>query len=164
MERDQAVRLTQNLLKKMVENNGSDLFITADFPPAIKIDGTPWFDGEASCVLLGNVGKITGGIPAFDDARPDDGWLEVGVATAAGAMQWARTLGRMAVGRSEKSPFVRITRARKVRITLASPTMYELDGGARDLVTKVKAKVVPGALTVCVPEDREPAAAPKLPA
>src|SRR6186713_286385 len=40
MERDQAVRLTQNLLKKMVENNGSDLFITADFPPAIKIDGT----------------------------------------------------------------------------------------------------------------------------
>src|SRR5262252_2736737 len=40
MERDQAVRLTQNLLKKMVENNGSDLFITAEFPPAIKIDGT----------------------------------------------------------------------------------------------------------------------------
>jgi len=39
MERDQAVRLTQNLLRKMVENNGSDLFITADFPPAIKIDG-----------------------------------------------------------------------------------------------------------------------------
>ncbi len=39
MERDQAIRLTQNLLKKMVENNGSDLFLTADFPPAIKIDG-----------------------------------------------------------------------------------------------------------------------------
>jgi twitching motility protein PilU len=39
MERDQAVRLTQNLLRKMVENRGSDLFITAEFPPAIKIDG-----------------------------------------------------------------------------------------------------------------------------
>ncbi len=39
MERDQAIRLTQNLLRKMVENNGSDLFITAEFPPAIKIDG-----------------------------------------------------------------------------------------------------------------------------
>jgi len=39
MERDQAIRLTQNLLKKMVENKGSDLFITAAFPPAIKIDG-----------------------------------------------------------------------------------------------------------------------------
>ena len=40
MEREQAVRLTQNLLKKMVERNGSDLFITRGFPPAIKVDGT----------------------------------------------------------------------------------------------------------------------------
>ena len=40
MEREQAVRLTQNLLKKMVERNGSDLFITTGFPPAIKVDGT----------------------------------------------------------------------------------------------------------------------------
>lgn len=39
MERDQAIRLTQSLLKKMVESDGSDLFITADFPPAMKIDG-----------------------------------------------------------------------------------------------------------------------------
>lgn len=39
MERDQAVRLMQSLLRKMVENNGSDLFITTGFPPAIKIDG-----------------------------------------------------------------------------------------------------------------------------
>jgi twitching motility protein PilU len=39
MERDQAVRLTQNLLRKMVESKGSDLFITAEFPPAIKVDG-----------------------------------------------------------------------------------------------------------------------------
>ena len=39
MERDQATRLMQGLLKKMVEKNGSDLFITASFPPAIKIDG-----------------------------------------------------------------------------------------------------------------------------
>jgi twitching motility protein PilU len=40
MEREQAVRLTQNLLRKMVERNGSDLFLTCGFPPAIKVDGT----------------------------------------------------------------------------------------------------------------------------
>lgn len=40
MEREQAVRLTQNLLKKMVEKEGSDLFLTNGFPPAIKVDGT----------------------------------------------------------------------------------------------------------------------------
>jgi twitching motility protein PilU len=39
MEREQAVRLTQNLLKKMVEKDGSDLFLTTGFPPAIKVDG-----------------------------------------------------------------------------------------------------------------------------
>jgi twitching motility protein PilU len=40
MDREQAVRLTQNLLRKMVEREGSDLFLTAGFPPAIKVDGT----------------------------------------------------------------------------------------------------------------------------
>ena len=40
MEREQAVRLTQNLLRKMVEREGSDLFLTTGFPPAIKVDGT----------------------------------------------------------------------------------------------------------------------------
>ena len=39
MERDQATRMMQTLLKKLVAKNGSDLFITAGFPPAIKIDG-----------------------------------------------------------------------------------------------------------------------------
>ena len=39
MERDQAARLIMDLLKRMVTNNGSDLFITAGFPPALKVDG-----------------------------------------------------------------------------------------------------------------------------
>jgi len=39
MERDQATRMMQTLLKKLVAKNGSDLFVTAGFPPAIKIDG-----------------------------------------------------------------------------------------------------------------------------
>lgn len=40
MERDQGIRLTQNLLKKMVDLKGSDLFLTAGHPPSIKVDGT----------------------------------------------------------------------------------------------------------------------------
>ena len=46
MERDQATRLMQSLLKKLVAQNGSDLFITAGFPPAIKIDGEIHRAGE----------------------------------------------------------------------------------------------------------------------
>jgi diacylglycerol kinase family enzyme len=59
----------------------------------IRVDGRKWFDGKATCVLLGNVGTITGGIRAF-----------------------------------------------------------ELDGGARSTITRLKARVVPAAITVCVPE------------
>lgn len=39
MERDQASKFINDLLKLMMARKGSDLFITADFPPAIKIDG-----------------------------------------------------------------------------------------------------------------------------
>ena len=39
MERDQATTFITDLLKLMVTRGGSDLFITADFPPAIKVDG-----------------------------------------------------------------------------------------------------------------------------
>ena len=39
MERDQASKFINDLLKLMVARKGSDLFITADFPPAIKSDG-----------------------------------------------------------------------------------------------------------------------------
>ena len=39
MDRDQAIKLMQDLLRRVVEKKASDLFITAGFPPAIKVDG-----------------------------------------------------------------------------------------------------------------------------
>ncbi|MBL8302154.1 MAG: PilT/PilU family type 4a pilus ATPase [Ideonella sp.] len=39
MERDQASKFVNDLLRLMIGRNGSDLFLTADFPPAIKVDG-----------------------------------------------------------------------------------------------------------------------------
>ncbi len=39
MDREQAIRLMQDLLRRVVDRKGSDLFITSGFPPAIKIDG-----------------------------------------------------------------------------------------------------------------------------
>ena len=39
MERDQATRFTHDLLKLLLNKKGSDLLVTADFPPAFKIDG-----------------------------------------------------------------------------------------------------------------------------
>ncbi len=39
MEREQAIKFMRDILKLMVEKEGSDLFITVGFPPAIKIHG-----------------------------------------------------------------------------------------------------------------------------
>ncbi|HEY4854875.1 MAG TPA: diacylglycerol kinase family lipid kinase, partial [Streptosporangiaceae bacterium] len=52
---------------------------------------------------------------------------------------------------SEKSPFVEITRGKRFRIRFDRPFPYELDGGARPPVTKMRIKVHPASVTVCVP-------------
>ena len=85
---------------------------TASFEAKIKIDGTRWYKGPASCILVGNVGDLFGGIEVFADAQPDDGLLDVGVLTSDGPVQLARAVTRTALGSAEKSPFVRVTQAR----------------------------------------------------
>ncbi|HET9593922.1 MAG TPA: YegS/Rv2252/BmrU family lipid kinase [Solirubrobacterales bacterium] len=121
------------------------------FEAKIKIDGTPWYEGPASCILVGNVGELFGGIEVFADARPDDGVLDVGVLTSEGPVQLARAAARTAVGSAEKSPFVRVTQARKVRVKLDRKVRYELDGGDRKKVKSFKVDIEPEAITVCVP-------------
>ncbi|MGE5135024.1 MAG: diacylglycerol/lipid kinase family protein [Gemmatimonadota bacterium] len=117
----------------------------------IDVDGRRFFKGRVSCVLAGNVGRIIGGIEAFPGARPDDGLLELGVVTAGSAAQWARALARVAQGNPGKSPFVEVVRGRRFRLRFERPFPSELDGGARPAVRKMKIKVHPAAIRVCVP-------------
>ena len=121
------------------------------FDAEIRVDGSDWFEGRATCILLGNLGDVFGGVEVFPDARPDDGLLELGVVTAEGLMQWTRTLVRTAVGDPTRSPFVRSTKARSVKVKLDRKVRYELDGGDRSKVKSFTAEVEPAALTVCVP-------------
>ena len=118
---------------------------------AVDVDGKRWFTGQASCLLVANLGTITGGITAFDDARPDDGRLEVGVVTASGPWQWTRVLTRMAVGRSEKSALVNMTSGQRIDVRLEKKTVYELDGGDRPRARRLKIRIEPLAITVRVP-------------
>jgi YegS/Rv2252/BmrU family lipid kinase len=120
----------------------------------VAVDGRPWFRGPASCVLVGNMGDVIGGISAFPDARPDDGRLNLGVITSDGPVDWARTLGRAAVGDAASSPFVRTTTATKIDVRLKGKVPYELDGGDRPKTDRLKFRVKPAAITVCVPEPK----------
>ena len=68
----------------------------------IKVDGSAWYEGPASCVLAGNVGALFGGVEVFADAAPDDGRLDIAVITAEGLAQWARTVASTVAGRPER--------------------------------------------------------------
>jgi YegS/Rv2252/BmrU family lipid kinase len=118
----------------------------------IRVDGKTWFKGRARCTLVGNVGKVLGGIPIFDHANIADGRLELGVLTANGLWQWARALGRTAAGQAKRSPFMRFTTGTEFDIKLDRKTPYELDGGERKATRRLRIVVEPGALTLCVPE------------
>jgi diacylglycerol kinase (ATP) len=121
------------------------------FDAAIKVDGVTWYRGKASCILLGNVGELFGGVDVFDDARPDDGMFELGVVTAEGIVQWARTIARTMTGQAASSPFIRTVKARSVKVDLDRKVRYELDGGDRDTVKSFEVEIEPAAINVCVP-------------
>jgi diacylglycerol kinase family enzyme len=67
-------------------------------------------------------------------------------------MQWARTIARTAVGTTARSPFVQVTRARTIEVTLKRKVLYQLDGGDREKVRSFEIEVEPGAIEICVPE------------
>ena len=122
----------------------------------VVVDGTTWFHGDATCLLVGNVGTIIGGITAFEHARPDSGRLEVGVVTATGIVQWSRVLARLVTGRPGKTPLIHLTSGTKIDVTLDEERPYEVDGGARKATRRLRVRVEPGALPVCTPNNTEP--------
>ena len=117
----------------------------------VRIDGHTWFDDDATCVLIANVGSIGGGITAFEHATPDDGRLDVAVMTADGLWQWLRTLTRATVGHAENSPLLKMTQATSIKIETRKKLPYELDGGVRPKTDTLRIKVIPHAITIRVP-------------
>ena len=124
---------------------------TEGFGARIEVDGAEWYDGQATCILVGNLGSLFGGVEVFPDARPDDGQLELGIVEGAGLVRWMRILARTAVGDPSASPFVRVTRANAIKAKLDRKVLYELDGGERSEIKSFKVRVEPGALCVRVP-------------
>ncbi|MHB8633446.1 MAG: diacylglycerol/lipid kinase family protein [Thermoplasmatota archaeon] len=121
------------------------------FEAAIRVGGKAWLRGPASCVLVGNLGALFGGITVFDHARDDDGRLELGVMTGDGTLAWARALTRTIFRRPGLSPFLELTAGRKIAIELDRPMAYEVDGSVRDAATTFEISVARHALTLCVP-------------
>jgi diacylglycerol kinase (ATP) len=125
-----------------------------DVSPAqaqVYIDGEPWHAGDASCVLVGNVGRLLGGIPAFPGADASDGRLDVGVVAARKPSDWARLLGSAFVHRLDASPFAKTTTAEKIVVELDRTLPWEADGGDRDRTDRYEITCLPEAISIVQP-------------
>lgn len=118
---------------------------------AIDVDGQRWYEGDASCVIIANVGTILGGLQAFPDASPVDGRLDVGVVAARSATEWVRVLTSATLRRVHKSPLTEVTTAKKLKIRFDRTLPWEADGGDRERTDKFKVVCVPGAVRICRP-------------
>ena len=100
-------------------------------PPAtftIQLDGGKPFTRVARCVVAGNSGLLPGGFSLLPAARPDDGFLDVGILAPAGPLGWARLAARILSHSDYEDRQLERFRARHVEITADRPLPREVDG------------------------------------
>jgi YegS/Rv2252/BmrU family lipid kinase len=117
----------------------------------VTVDGERWYEGPAACVLVGNFGRILGGVEVFPDACADDGRLDVGIVTAKTRRDWLRIGARAVTGRIDNSKLVEVTQGRRIKVRLDHMMPWELDGGDRPKAKKFTVSVLPQRMPVCVP-------------
>jgi len=117
----------------------------------ITVDGSLFFEGDVTCVLVGNLGRLKGGFVAFPDASPTDGMLDLAVLTASGLREWASVMVSAVRHKQETSPHVHIGSGTKIKVRLAKKQRFELDGGSKGRTRKLDFTVDPASLVVCAP-------------
>lgn len=115
----------------------------------VSLDDGPWYQLRLRSLMIGNCGRLPGGITLLPDAELDDGWLDVGaVDTRAGVFGWTQLFGEVAMQRfgvrselPNKIGRIDHARAREVRVRSREPQHVQVDGDiigrAYDLSTRV---------------------------
>ncbi|HJV13481.1 MAG TPA: diacylglycerol kinase family protein [Propionibacteriaceae bacterium] len=105
----------------------------------------------AMICAIGNVGTLAGKLTLLPGARPDDGRLDVYVASPRRLIHWLRVLLRLITLRPRRDDRVDQWRAQHVDVRLKHPDPYQLDGDVIGDCRSLRADIAPKALTVCVP-------------
>ena len=106
---------------------------------------------NAMICAIGNVGTLAGNLTLIPGARPDDGRLDVYVASPHRLSHWLRVLLRLITRRPRTDDRVDQWQATQVEVRLKHPDPYQLDGDVVGDCRSLRAEVRPSALTVCVP-------------
>jgi diacylglycerol kinase (ATP) len=110
---------------------------------------------NAMICAIGNVGTLAGNLTLIPSARPDDGRLDVYVASPHRLTHWIRVFLRLITMRPRADDHVDLWQAAQVEVRLDHPDPYQLDGDVIGDCRSLRAEVNPGALTVCVPSNRQ---------
>ena len=124
----------------------------------IQVDDDPTFSLRVRSLLIGNCGRLPGGIMLLPDAILDDGWLDIAaIDTRGGLAGWAQLFGEVVlqgVGVRTELPgkIGRIdhSRARELRVSSDRPEAIQVDGDVLGRALEITARIDPGALTVRV--------------
>jgi len=117
----------------------------------ITVDDGPVLRRRAMVCLIGNVGAIQGRIELIPNARPDDGLIDVAVASPTRLRHWIRVGLRLLTGKERSGDRVDQLAGHRVEVVMDEPDDYELDGDTMGSCRRLVAEVEPGSLQVCVP-------------
>jgi YegS/Rv2252/BmrU family lipid kinase len=120
------------------------------FPAKVDVDGERVFDGDASCVLVANIGTLKG-FEAFPDASPTDGALDAAVVTASGVRDWAGLMVSAIRHRQHLSGRADLHAGTTITVRTPAKHRFELDGGVKGEAKKLRFEVMPSSLIVCAP-------------
>jgi diacylglycerol kinase (ATP) len=122
----------------------------------LRLDDRPLVERTGQGVLVGNLGRLQGGLPVMPDARPDDGLLDVAVLQTRTVWDWLVLGVRVLARRPRKDPQLELFQAGRVEIDCDRPQPVERDGDPAATRDHLVVEVVPAALTLCVPKRKEP--------
>jgi YegS/Rv2252/BmrU family lipid kinase len=120
----------------------------------VTLDDRPPLRRRAKTVLVGNVGRLQGGVKLLGDAEPDDGRLDVAVLSPRTVRQWA-ALGWAVLRRHERVPKMETWTASKIDIVASRAHPRQLDGDLIEPGRRMRITVRPQALLLCVPQPEE---------
>ncbi|WP_430868683.1 diacylglycerol kinase family protein [Demequina aurantiaca] len=150
----QIMRDTNPKVKKLVKGGayvlaGAQQLSNTSFKATVTLDGKVVHEGDAAMVLVGNVGKLQGGIDLIPGADASDGLLHVVVAHGEGVLGMGRLLKALSSGKDDS--VIQHFDGRKVSVVLDRAVPYQLDGDVEGETQTFEAEVDPGALSVVVP-------------
>ena len=121
---------------------------------SIRLDDRRPMRRRARTVLIGNVGRLQGGVRLLADAEPDDGRFDVAVLTPNSLGHWA-SLGWAVLRRRERVPGMEVYTARRVQVISDRPQPRQLDGDLIEPHRALKVSLRPQALLLCVPQPQD---------